>query len=53
MGVGVEKNTKNENKLRESDVTKDAIAKMDIETILEHIAAYEIAMGNDLSLSTV
>jgi hypothetical protein len=26
MGVGVEKNTKNEKKLRESEVTKDAIA---------------------------
>jgi hypothetical protein len=31
MGVGVEKNTKNEKKLRESEVTKDAIAQMDIE----------------------
>jgi hypothetical protein len=26
MGVGVEKNTKNEKKLRECEVTKDAIA---------------------------
>jgi len=42
MGVGVEKNTKNERKtLREADVTKEAIAAMDIEQILEHVAAYE------------
>lgn len=53
MGVGVEKNTKNERKLQESEVSKDAIAKMDVEQILEHIAAYEGALNNDLSLSTV
>ena len=54
MGVGVEKNTKNEKKnLKESEVTKDVIAAMDIEQILEHIAAYESAINNDLSLSTV
>jgi hypothetical protein len=53
MGVGVEKNTKNEKKLRESEVTKDAIAQMDIEQILDHINAYEGALINDLSLSTV
>lgn len=53
MGVGVEKNTKNEKKLRESEVTKDAIAQMDIEQILDHIHAYEGALINDLSLSTV
>ena len=53
MGVGVEKNTKNEKRLNESEVTKDAIALMDVDTILEHIAAYESALINDLSLSTV
>ena len=54
MGVGVEKNTKNERKnLKESDVTKEAIASMDIEQILEHVAAYESAIDNDMSLSTV
>lgn len=53
MGVGVEKNTKHDRKLKESEVTKEAIASMDIEQILEHIAAYESAVHNDLSLSTV
>ncbi len=53
MGVGVEKNTKQERKIRESEVTKEAIASMDIEQILEHISAYEQALTNDLSLSTV
>ncbi len=53
MGVGVEKNTKNDKRLKESDVTKEAIASMDIDTILEHISAYEHAVHNDLSLSTV
>jgi hypothetical protein len=53
MGVGVEKNTKNEKRLNESEVTKEAIARMDVDTILEHIAAYEAALTNDLSLSTV
>lgn len=53
MGVGVQKNTKNEKRLLESEVTKEAIARMDIETIQEHIAAYEAALANDLSLSTV
>lgn len=31
MGVGVEKNTKNQTKIKESEVTKEAIAQMDIE----------------------
>jgi hypothetical protein len=53
MGVGVQKNTKNEKRLLESEVTKEAIASLDIETIQEHIAAYEAALANDLSLSTV
>lgn len=53
MGVGVEKNTRNLTKIKESEVTKEAIAKMDIEQILEHIAAYESAIESDLSLSTV
>jgi hypothetical protein len=53
MGVGVEKNTKNQKLLKESEVTKDAISSMDIEQILEHIAAYESAINTDLSLSTV
>ena len=30
MGVGVEKNIKNNKKIRESEVTKEAISKMDI-----------------------
>ena len=46
----MEKNTKNEKKtLKECEVTKDVIAAMDIEQILEHIAAYESAINNDLS----
>lgn len=53
MGVGVEKNTKNQTKIKESEVTKEAIAQMDIEQILEHIAVYESAINNDLNLSTV
>lgn len=52
MGVGVEKNTKNERKtLREADVTKEAIAAMDIEQILEHVAAYEA--DSEMTLQTV
>ena len=31
MGVGVEKNTKNQTKIKESEVTKEAISQMDIE----------------------
>lgn len=53
MGVGVEKNTKNERTLKESEVTKEAISSMDIEQILEHISAYESAINTDMSLSTV
>lgn len=30
MGVGVEKNTKNQSKIRESDVTKESIKNMDV-----------------------
>lgn len=41
MGVGVEKNTKNQTKIKESEVTKEAISQMDIEQIQEHIAVYE------------
>lgn len=53
MGVGIEKNVKNQAKIKESEVTKEAIAQMDIEQILEHIAVYESALNTDLSLSTV
>jgi hypothetical protein len=55
MGVGVEKNTRSHSKIKESEVTKEAIAQMDIEYILEHIAVYENAINNedDLNLSTV
>lgn len=54
MGVGVEKNTKNTSKIKESEVTKEAIAQMDVEQILEHIAVYENAINNDdLNISTV
>ncbi len=53
MGVGVEKNTRNQTKIKESEVTKEAIAQMDIEQILEHIAVYEQAINNDLNISTV
>lgn len=53
MGVGVDRNTKNQTKIKESEVTKEVIAQMDIEQILEHIAVYESAINNDLSLSTV
>jgi hypothetical protein len=31
MGVGVEKNIKNLTKIKESDVTKEAISQMDID----------------------
>ena len=53
MGVGVEKNIKNQTKIKESEVTKEAISSMDIEQMLEHIAIYESAIVNDLSLSTI
>ena len=53
MGVGVEKNIKNQNKIKESDVTKEAIQQMDIEQILETIAVYEEALVTELSLSTI
>lgn len=53
MGVGIEKNVKNQTKIKESEVTKEAISQMDIEQILEHIAVYESALNTDLSLSTV
>ena len=33
MGVGVEKNIKNQSKIKESEVTKEAIQSMDIEQI--------------------
>jgi len=53
MGVVLEKNTKNQTKIKESEVTKEAIAQMDIEQIQEHIAVYEQAINNDLNLSTM
>ena len=53
MGVGVEKNTKNQTKIKESEVTKEAIAEMDIQQILEHISVYEESLNTDLSLSTI
>lgn len=53
MGVGVEKNIRSHSKIREFEVTKEALSRMDIEQILEHIAAYESAIDQDLSLETV
>lgn len=41
MGVGVEKNTKNESKIRESDVTKESIKNMDVTQLMETIDVYE------------
>ena len=35
-------------KIRESEVTKEAIAQMDIEQILDHIAVYESAILSEL-----
>lgn len=31
MGVGVDRNTRNQTKIKESEVTKEAILQMDIE----------------------
>lgn len=53
MGVGVEKNIKNQSKIKESEVTKEAIQSMDIEQIQEHILVYEEALNSELSLSTI
>lgn len=54
LGVGVEKTSKTQSKINESDVTKEAIQQMDIEQILEHIEDYEEEVqDNDLSLSSI
>lgn len=53
MGVGVDRNTRQHTKIKESEVTKEAILQMDIEQILEHVAVYEMAIVNDLNISTV
>ncbi|TNV81344.1 hypothetical protein FGO68_gene13949 [Halteria grandinella] len=54
LGVGVEKVRKNQTKIKESDVTKEAIAQMDIEQLQEHILDYEDEIASyDLSLSTI
>jgi hypothetical protein len=34
LGVGIERVTKNHSKIKESDVTKESIAQMDIDQIL-------------------
>lgn len=53
MGVGVDRNTRNQTKIKESEVTKEAILQMDIEQILEHVGVYEQAILYDLNISTV
>lgn len=54
MGVGIEKVRKNQTKIKESDVTKESIAQMDIEQLQEHILDYEDEVASyDLSLSTI
>ena len=45
MGVGVEKNLKQAApKIKESEVTREAISTMNIEEILDHIGVYEAAI---------
>lgn len=48
MGVQYQKNIKKNAVIRESDVSKEAIARMDIKLILKHIEDYEksIEEGN-------
>lgn len=54
LGVGVERVVRNQAKIKESEVTKEAIAEMDIDKLQEHISDYEEEVANyDLSLSTV
>lgn len=54
LGVGVEKVVRNQTKIKESEVTKEAIAQMDIDQILGHINDYEEEVGDyDLSISTI
>jgi hypothetical protein len=53
IGVGVEKNVRNQSKIKESEVTKEAIQQMDIQQILEHIVLYESSLSNDISVSAV
>jgi len=53
LGVGVEKNVKKQSVIQESEVTKEAIQRMDINSILDHIAVYEDAVNNELSLNTI
>lgn len=54
LGVGVEKNTKKEEKIMESEVTKEAIAQMNIKQLVHHIDDYEEEVASyDLSVSSV
>lgn len=53
LGVGVEKNVKKQAVIKENEVNKDAMSHTDINTILDNIAAYEEAIENELSLSTI
>lgn len=53
MGVGVEKNLKEPAIINESEVSKEAIASMNINEILDHIATYEESILHELTLPTV
>lgn len=53
IGVKSKKKTTTMNTLTEQEVSKAAIAMMDIEQIMDHIASYEEEIENDLSLSTI
>ena len=54
LGVEIERHQKSQTKIKESDVTKEAIASMDIDQILRHIQDYEEEIAAyDLSISTI
>jgi hypothetical protein len=54
LGVDIERVKKQQTKIKESDVTKQAIAQMDIQQILRHITDYEEEIAAyDLSISTI
>ena len=53
LGVGVEKAVRKQAIIKEDEVNKEAMSKLDINTVLDNIAAYEEAIDSELSLSTI
>ena len=54
MGVAYQKNVNKNFLIKESEVTKTSISKMDIDLILTHLAEYESAVAEgDLNLTTI